>query len=361
MHRQKRRILLVDLGASMGGVEAYLEGLAEILQPGAELFAICVLKELADRLERTGVRVIRIPSFSRMKIFRFIVGVIAFFVIVLRFRIEIVQINGFLESVLLIPSRVLGCETVYTKHGPFETDLYTWYKQPNKFLPRFCSQHLSRLASRLVCVSETVGRMYKPKFPLGVVTVIPNWISRLPDFKARVRGDARLTRIIYVGRLEKYKGLHILLNAINGIPDLTLTVVGEGGYRQELEELASGLEVTFVGFQSDITPYYEKADIFVMPSLGPEGLPMVTLEAMSHALPCLFSDLPVHREITEDGRAAMLFRTGDVVDLRDKLLTLIENSARRAEYSENAYQTIASKYHRSMARLAYLEIFKVPA
>ena len=99
----------------------------------------------------------------------------------------------------------------------------------------------------------------------------------------------------------------------------------------------------------------------VMPySYGPEGLPLVALEAMSHALPCLFSDLPVHSEIAENGRAAMLFPqrrcSGPPQEPR---VTLIESSSRRAAYSEHAYRTIESKYHVSVARQAYLQLFEV--
>jgi glycosyltransferase involved in cell wall biosynthesis len=359
MTREKKKILLVDLGASMGGVEGYLEGLATILRPNADLFAICTLEVLAERLERRGVRVIRIPGFSRIRILRFLT---AFFVlpwVVIRHRIHVVQINGFLESILLVPARILHCETIYTRHGPFETELFKWYRHPAKFTPRIVSRYFANLASRLVCVSETVGALYKPIFPFGRVTVIPNWVPHLPEYKMRSTDTTRCTRIIYVGRLERYKGLHLLLDALRDIPDVSLTVVGEGKYRPALEGLATGLDVEFVGFQSDPTPYYEAADIFVMPSLGPEGLPLVALEAMSHALPCLFSDLPVHSEITENGRAAMLFRSGDVEDLRRNLVTLIESSSRRAAYSEHAYRTIKSKYHVSVARQAYLQLFEV--
>jgi phosphatidylinositol alpha-mannosyltransferase len=168
-------------------------------------------------------------------------------------------------------------------------------------------------------------------------------------------------RVIYVGRLERYKGLYLLLDALRGIADVTLIVVGDGIYRRDLEELAIGLDVEFVGFQEDPTPFYEAADIFVMPSLGPEGLPLVALEAMSHSLACLFSDLPVHCEITENGRAAMLFRSGDVEDLRKKLSILIESSSQRARYSECAYRTIESKYQFAAARKAYLQLFEVGA
>jgi glycosyltransferase involved in cell wall biosynthesis len=193
------------------------------------------------------------------------------------------------------------------------------------------------------------------------VTVIANWVSRLPEYKLREKDATRCLNIICVGRLERYKGLHLVLEAIRGLEDVTLTIVGDGSYRQALERLANGLDVKFVGFQRDPTSYYQAADIFIMPSLGPEGLPLVALEAMSHGLPCLFSDLPVHREITENARAAMLFRSGDVDDLRNKLSLLIQSSSRRAQYSENAYRTITTKYHVAVARHAYLQLFEVGA
>jgi glycosyltransferase involved in cell wall biosynthesis len=357
--KAKKRILLVDLGASMAGVEGYLESLAAILHPSADLFAICVLKDLASRLERQGVRVTTIPVSAGARFLRFIAALVVLPFLIIRHRIDTVQINGFLESILLVPARLLNCETVYTRHGPFELELYQWYKQPWKFIPRFFSRYCANLASRLVCVSETVGAVCTPMFPLGRVTVIPNWVPTLPEYKIRSSDSHRKLNVLFVGRLEKYKGLHLLLEAIRGISGMGLTVLGDGSYRSKLEDLSAGIDVNFAGFQKDISLYYETADIFVMPTLGPEGLPLVALEAMSHGLPCLFSDLPVFREITDNGHSALLFRTGDAVDLREKLSVLIVNSLKRKQYSESAYLTVEKKYQASVARRAYLQLFEV--
>jgi glycosyltransferase involved in cell wall biosynthesis len=305
--------------------------------------------------------VTRIPLFSRLRIFRFLAAVFAMCRLILKYRIDIVQINGFFESILLIPARLLGCQTIYTRHGPFETDLYKWYQRPDKLAPRLLARWGGHLASRLVCVSETVGTICKRVYPAERIVVIPNWVSRLPTFKLRRRNAAGPINLIYVGRLEQYKGLHLLLDAIRGLSGVKLTVLGDGGYRSTLEELAIGLDVEFAGFQSDPAPYYEAADIFVMPSLGPEGLPLVALEAMSHSLPCLFSDLPVHCEITENAKAAMLFRCGNSEDLRNKLMILIESSSKREQYAENAYRAIETKYHVDGARRAYLRLFEAGA
>ena len=344
----------------MGGVEAYLEALARILQANADLYAICVLEELAARFERQGVRVVRLPLFARLRILRFIVAFFVMTWMIVCHRIDAVQLNGFLESVLVIPARLLGGETIYTRHGPFETDLYTWYKQPLKSAPRLLSRWISGMSSRLICVSESVGAILRPVFGEKRVAVIPNWVPNQPEFRSRFKSANEPLNLLYVGRLERYKGLYLLLEALRGIP-AKLTVVGDGAYRATLEELASGMNVEFVGFQSDPAAHYEAADIFVMPSNGPEGLPMVALEAMSHGLPCLFSDLPVHREITADGRASMLFQTGNSADLRAKLIELVENPGLRERLAEAAYRQVQTKYHVDAARRAYLQIFEVSA
>ena len=205
-----------------------------------------------------------------------------------------------------------------------------------------------------------MGAILRPEFGESRVAVIPNWVAEQPKFEPRVQDHTRKLNLLYVGRLERYKGLYLLLEAVRGV-SVSLTVVGDGSYRAQLEKLATGVDVTFVGFQSDTSPYYRAADIFVMPSLGPEGLPMVALESMSHGLPCLFSDLAVHREITGNGHAAMLFRAGDVSDLREKLLQLIEVEALRQHYAAAAYRNVKSNYHVDSARRAYLRLFEVSA
>ena len=364
MTPKKKKILFIDLGGSMGGVEGYLEGLAAMLHPSADQFALCALEELAVRLRARGVRVFQIPLFARARFLRYITAAVVLSFVIVAHRIDVVQLNGFLESILLLPARLLGCETVYTRHGPFEIELFKWYRNPAKFFPRFFSRLGLHLSSRLVCVSETVGRLYTPLFPPGRVAVIPNWVNHVPDYhdyNLRPREESRPVQLIYVGRLERYKGLHLLLEAIRGMAGVRVDVVGDGSYRPALEKLAEGLDVRFVGFQRDPKPYYANADIFVMPSLGPEGLPLVALEAMAHAIPCLFSDLPVHSEITGNGRAAMLFRSGDVNDLREKITSLVEDRALRASLAQRAYQNVTEKYHMSVARPAYLQLFEVGA
>jgi glycosyltransferase involved in cell wall biosynthesis len=345
---KKKTILLVDLGAPMGGVEYYIETLSGMLRERATLLSLCVLPELAQRLRSLGVRVFLIPEFPRLKALRFLFGLCILPLIVLSERVQIVLVNGFLESVLLLPARLLGCTAIYTRHGPFEDNLYRWHENPARYFPRLLSRLFTRFASHVVCVSEDTGRCVREIIPVERTSVIPHWLSDIPPYKARRSELSTPVRLLYVGRLERYKGLYLLLEALQGIPDVSLTVVGDGSYRRELELLAEGIDVRFEGFQSRPAKYYTEADIFVMPSLGPEGFGIVTMEAMAHSLPCLISDLGVHREVTAGGTAAMLFHSGDAADLKSKLQALISNPLLRT-----TYERVASVYTSDVALKSY--------
>ena len=296
-----------------------------------------------------------IPHFGRgLKGLRYLLALAVLPILILRENVQIVQFNGFLEAAFLIPSRLLGREAIYTQHGLFEHQLYRWYENPRRYFPRLLARVCIHFASHVVCVSEGTGRVIRGVVPPERTSVIPNWVSSIPPYQ-RVSGSSGADlHLLYVGRLEKYKGLHLLLTAMRSLPGARLTVVGDGSYRRELEHLSAGLNVRFEGFQSDPGRYYTEADIFVMPSLGPEGLPMVSIEAMAHGLPCLFSDIDVHREITASGTAGMLFTSGDAESLRGSLSTLMKEAGLRSAYSQAAYHRVKEAYNPEIAFKAYV-------
>jgi len=357
---KRKRILFLNLGGSMGGVESYLEGLASMLNEHADLYCLCMLPELTSRLRALNVRVFKLPLVpSWARIFTFAFSLVLLPVLTVWHRIDIVQVNGLLESIFLLPVRLLGREAVYTRHGPFEDDRYKWYKQPARYYPRLLSRICVRFATLVICVSESVGVVVRGIVPAEKTVVIPNWVSKVPPGPRQLPQEGGPVQLLYVGRLERYKGLFLLLEAMRTIPNIQLTVLGDGPYRQELEKMAQGLQVSFRGFQRSPETFYDEADIFVMPSLGPEGLPMVTLEAMAQGLPCIFSDLTVHAEITENGKAAMLFSCGDVGDLAEKLKALVERPDLREVYSRAAYHRVLANYTPEVAREAYRVAFGI--
>jgi glycosyltransferase involved in cell wall biosynthesis len=80
---------------------------------------------------------------------------------------------------------------------------------------------------------------------------------------------------------------------------------------------------------------------------------------MAHGLPCIFSDLPVHDEITDGGKGAYLFRSGDVDSLVTALRELLASPERRCRYAAEAHRIIAARYKEENVREAYLRVLAV--
>lgn len=106
-----------------------------------------------------------------------------------------------------------------------------------------------------------------------------------------------------VGRLVASKRVDMLIECIRDLhdPRLLLVVCGDGPERQRLQALAGGLRVRFLGHQDDVVPILRASQWFASASEF-EGLPGAAIEAMLCALPCVLSDIPMHRELdTADG------------------------------------------------------------
>jgi glycosyltransferase involved in cell wall biosynthesis len=354
----KRRVLLITLGAHFGGVETYLVSLAGLLASDIDLYVLCVLPELSTRLASCGVKVIRLPVFHGIfKLLRFLAALIVVPMLLLRYRIHTVQLNGFLETILIPPARLLGRSAVYTRHGPFEIELYSWLRQPQKLLARKIARWSVRFTTHVVCVSQAVAESVRPLLPVTRYSVIANWISGQKPFRAPLTELWPRARVLCASRLEHYKGVHLLIEAARHLPQVEVTIIGEGSDRASLENLALAVpNVRFAGFQRNIQEFYERTDIFVMPSMGPEGLPITSLEAMAHGLPCIFSDLPVHQEITDNGKGAYLFRSGEVESLLTALRELLASPERRRGYAAEAHRIVASRYSEGNVREAYLRV-----
>jgi glycosyltransferase involved in cell wall biosynthesis len=357
---KQERILFIDLGSHYGGVETYLRGLCAMLSPYVTGYAVISLPKLAAELRAQGMTVTCLPLLGSkwLKGLRLLLACFVVPYMLLRFRIRTVQVNGFFESLLLGPLRLAGCRTIFTMHIPFETDLYSWFLNPARFFPRLLSKHSLRFASQVVCVSETIGEIARSVLPQNKVKVIANWVEA-PSALSCVFSAPKRPQLLFVGRLEEYKGVQLILEAMREIPDVSLLVVGDGSYRRQLEGLADRLDVRFAGFQPDPSRFYKDSTIFINPSLGPEGLPLVSLEAMAHGLPCLFSDLPVHREITAGGNAAALFRCGDSETLAQQLRQLLDSVDIRQHYSAAARQLVERKYSVTGASRQYIETFRL--
>jgi len=185
---------------------------------------------------------------------------------------------------------------------------------------------------------------YVCKYFRGYYNIIPNGID-LERFSPDVPPidefcDGKMN-ILFVGRLEKRKGLNYLLKAYKqvkrDIPESRLIVVGPGTRlrrKYETEVMESKLkDVVFVGYVSrnDLPRYYKTADVFCAPATGWESFGMVLLEAMAMGKPVVASNIQGYANVVTHGVEGLLVPPKDEEKLAQALTSLMTDQTLRQQ------------------------------
>ena len=159
--------------------------------------------------------------------------------------------------------------------------------------------------------------------------------------------------ILFVGRVEKLKGLHVLIEAAAQVfrrEDAWLLVVGDGSQVQNMKLLAEsmgiGNKTVFAGAASenDLPAFYCAADLVVYPGLD-ECYSLVVLEAAACGKAILGTDHPIMvEEFAEDGKAAATHEKGNADSLARVIVELLRDPRRRREMGEYARQKVVAKH-----------------
>lgn len=247
-----------------------------------------------------------------------------------------------LPLVILHSSQSVNVGTFHAYHG--SSKVY-WL---SKYLLR--GSH-ARLHGRIAVSRPALG-FVQQHFP-GDYRVIPNGI----DF-ARFSNPAPplvdlqdgKINILFVGRLEKRKGLKFLLGAFSKLkwshPNTRLLVVGPGNPEREAFRLIAERsieDVYFMGSVSnqDLPRYYQAADIYCSPARGGESFGIVLLEAMAAGKPIVASNIEGYSSVMTHGKEGFLVPPNDEEALQAALETLIDDPALREEMGTRGTQTAA--------------------
>lgn len=213
-------------------------------------------------------------------------------------------------------------------------------------------EHCAR-STRIVVCSTAMGRDVRRLFglPPERVAVIANGISTADWPPGRPVAERDAATLLFAGRLEYEKGVHVLLDALPRIrrarPGLELVVAGTGTYETALHELVAshGLEgVRFIGRVPDdeLVALFQRAGAVVIPSLY-EPFGLVALEAAACGAPLVVSDVGGLGEFAATG-GALTAPPGDAAGLADAVLRLLDHPAAAEAAARAATARLARDY-----------------
>jgi glycosyltransferase involved in cell wall biosynthesis len=192
------------------------------------------------------------------------------------------------------------------------------------------------------------------------------------DFKpAGEKKKSDWLRVGYIGQITYIKGVHVLLEAVRALPNVSLTVEIYGEASSHPPYLDSLKKI--VG--NDPRVHFEKAyhsaeegakafqnlDVLVVPSIWFENSPNVILEAFASGTPVIASNLGGAAELVQDGVSGLVFEAGNAADLAQKIMNLVQqpdllqklqtgipavkNVAQQVDELLNVYQMVLDPQH----------------
>lgn len=359
--KRLRKIALIDLGIEFTGGQTYLQNLVPLLSGEADLWVLKLNPNLRFAVRNELARVIDL-GFARRggRPLQIAACMVLLLWLRLRHGLDTVWVNGYPEIALMPWARIIGCKAIATRHLTLVKNTVKWQWMRKGRRVHLLYERLAPASNKIVCVSRAVAESLKTVVPSGKLAVIPNWVPVMPSAITVTQNGSEPLRLLFVGRLVRHKGVFLILEALRALQkadqrSTVLTVVGDGEERELLETEAAGLNVRFAGFQANPAPFYKEADVFVNPTMGPEGLPLVSLDAMSYGLPCIFSDLPVHKEISANGQSALLFESGNPESLKRSIELLLGAPRLIGEYGRLARKTVEANHGAETARLRYVQ------
>jgi phosphatidylinositol alpha-mannosyltransferase len=256
-----------------------------------------------------------------------------------RERFDVVHVHEPLAPVLSVFALLIAeCPTVSTSHAAGER--LGWYPM-GKVIWGVAAERIDYR----IAVSEAARRAAEPYLG-GPLEVIPNGVV-LPE---RFDAGNRDGNIVFIGRNEQRKGLHVLLRAwpeIASRTDARLRVVGADplsvrwlarreGFSLERVDLLGGL------YEDELTREVQRASVLAAPALGGESFGMVLTRAFASATPAVASDIEGYAAVATEG-SAVLVPPGEPEPLAQELVALLQDEPRRRRLGQGA-RKVAERY-----------------
>lgn len=319
------KVLHLLLSGSLGGIQTLVRDICLNSTNDNYVYFINDSGILSEQMKQLGINVF-IDHEPKKKYIRKIRNILK---LIKSQKIDfvIVHDSGVVSTIIISKLKKLNIDNIFYVHSDI-------YSMPTKRIKSKLYRHFQMVclkkSKNIVCISKFVLNNTQKLFNNSKSLVIYNGIktSDFLEINAK-RKKNNVIQLLYVGRLIKEKGVHLLLDAlinVNKKYSWNLTIVGDGPERDNLKELTKIYEmdnVEFVGAQNNVINYYKKADVFVHPAIWNEGFGITIVEAMSSGIPCVAYDKGAIRELI-DKNCGFLVDTEKGETLSDKLNMVFE-------------------------------------
>jgi len=208
------------------------------------------------------------------------------------------------------------------------------------------SMHVTRrIDAFVVPTAFTAGKLAEYGIPRSKLNVIPTFFNLKDPGMSPVYEPFAL----YVGRIERMKGLGTLVDAFAGTP-YRLKIIGfsNTGYEERLKERLGDTapNIEFLGrMEFDrIAPYLESCLFTVVPSEWYDNFPNSVLESFAYAKAVIATDFGSLATMIDDHVNGLRFRYGDTDDLRRCVAYMFDNPGQARQMGANARRTLLEQY-----------------
>jgi len=348
----------------MGGVERHCEQLYPRLAKLGFTVFVCrrksYLSDESRRAEFNGIIFIDswTPKYKHSEaLFHSIISLIS----LKKLGLKILHIHSFGPGIIAPLAKLLGFKIVMTYHLPnyFQGK---WSKL-DRIVLRAIEYIACQFSDEIITVSKQNQSMIKKNTGRNSI-VIPNGVNQPAIVKGDIAkyGLKKKKYIFAACRFVPEKGLDILIKAFGKIEtDWKLVLAGaadhESKYSKDLLALAKANDnviLTGMVTGSDLEGLFSCAGLYVLLSFI-EGQPISLLEAMSHGIPFIVSDIPAHREL--DIEENCFVPPGDVEALAKKLQSCLKDSVFLSN-GEKYKKAVLENYNWDSIALKTAEVFR---
>lgn len=333
----------------LGGVETHVEEVCKRLEEKGfevDILTVDIHRNLPVESFESNIKIRRFKSYSPIAISQVFYPSFALkrFLAKNSCAYDIVHAHNYHALPALYASQAKSSNTlVFTPHYHgggsymFRNMLHIPYK--------FFGRKIFEKAEKTICVSEYEKKLVLTNLGVDLekIIVIPNGVD-FNEFEGIQKKKRAFKSILYVGRLEKYKGIQYLLKVLPELGDDTIIeIVGSGPYKENLIKLATslGIENKIKFFhnlsRTHLLKKYIESDIFVLLS-SKESYGIVVAEALLSGTPCLVSKSSALREWIDGIDCFGINVPPDIDELKNLIQKLIGNSVHR----ENVRKRVSS-------------------